>query len=118
MELDKLEEVPLWRRNKRVQSLLKENMFKEAEVLDVKIRTTKNRANTNRKKFLEVLYKLHNKVYRTEFKLIDNSHNFRSNKNEKEKPERKRHHCTRYFTVSDILGKDGISNTEEINGRV
>jgi|TARA_R100000501_G_C2549003_1_gene64476 hypothetical protein len=99
--------IPDWRENSVIARMLKSNLVNGSKVVSVHLKVDQDYP-TQCKKYAEVVYKIGDKLYRTEFKLRDDRHwETRRKRNAKNKQGA----GDTYFTPSDLLGKEGVSQT-------
>ena len=113
MELNDDKTVPIrnWRKNKCIQRLLEAHLFKDAKVIEVNLKIYHKKRNL-RKKYAEVVYQLGEKLYRAELKLRDDRHwDTRRRDGKSDIPGKGSSDYRPYFTSSDLLGEEGVSET-------
>ena len=107
--------IPDREKNPAIQRLIESHMFREAKVIEVNLIAKTEYPRARVKKFAEVVYMLGEKIYRAELKLRDDRHWDTRRKDETTKEEGVK---GSHLTASDLLGKERVSSTEEVNGRV
>jgi hypothetical protein len=107
--------IPNWRKNSTIQRLLDSHMIKNAKVVEVNLVVRKEYPTARPRKYAEVIYILGEKLCRAELKLRDDRHWDKRGKDDKGKREGVK---GSHLTASDILGEEGVSDTEEVVGRL